>query len=388
MKRITVYLLLLFAGLSYGQAWQQMNDFPIEMAVHFSFSTQTHGYVMTRAIPNDTRMFKYDSAADSWVQINSFPVIATTYSTAVLDDIAYVLTGDNNIGEITIWRYDEPNDDWIIVTSAATGGNPICYSNAFFSVSGKLYVHVSQEVDNFRSYDPATDTWEILVDADAYGECITLGFSIGDKGYLLFSAQEVADVLNEELWEFDPSDGTWIQRPDYPGYTDETFDYPETIFVIDNLAYVGMTTLTGAFHRFDPVTNTWEAIQPCGYRGGNAAGFVIDGLGYVAGGNAFDPATGGTLKVDDVWKLDPEKLSITDAKEMGLVLYPNPADNLVLIKGVETEVNYSIYNLKGELLAKAVTMNQSIDISGLPTGMFLVAINSEEKSTVKKLLKL
>jgi N-acetylneuraminic acid mutarotase len=300
----------------------------------------------------------------------------------------YVLTGDNNIGEITIWRYDEPNDDWIVVTSASTGGNPICYSNAFFSVIDKLYVHASQNVDNFRSYDPATDTWEILVDADAYGECITFGFSIGDKGYLLFSAQEVADVLREELWEYDPSNETWTQRPDYPGYTDETFDYPETMFVIDNMAYVGMTSLESGFHRFDQAQNTWETIQQCGYRGSKAAGFVIDGLGYVAGGSALDPGSGGNILVNDVWRLDPENLSIVDKSETSLTVYPNPVGDVLLIQGIQDEVTFSIYSLLGKLVAEGISENRTVDTGKLPQGMFLITITSEEKTTVKKLLKL
>jgi len=344
---------------------------------------------MTRAIPNDNRMFKYDPVTDSWVQISDFPVLSQHYAETVLDNIPYVLTGDASTGDITLWRYDELNDEWNVATTEQIIGNPFCgFFVALFAINGKIYVHTSDFDDSFRSYEPATDTWEILVDANAYGECATFGFSIGEKGYLLFSAREFADVLRKELWEFDPSNGTWTQGPDYPGYTDQTFDYPETIFVIDNLAYVGMTTLESTFHRYNPVTISWETIGPCGYFGSKAAGFAIDGLGYVAGGFAHDPATGGTLSVDDVWRLNPEKLSVSESNDVGIVIHPNPVNNIVNVSGIQSDFDYQIYNLSGQLVDQGVSEGKSIRVTHLPKGLFLLSITIDDTSEVIKLLKL
>jgi hypothetical protein len=389
MKRITAYLLLLFTGLTYGQAWQEMNDFPIEMMVHFSFATQTHGYVMTSATPNDSRMFKYDPVLDSWEEIGSFPVLSEDYAEVVLDNIPYVLTADNNIGEATIWGYEEFTDDWSVVTTTIIGGDPFCgFTGAMFGIDNKLYVHTSAGNENFRSYDLGLDTWEILVDANANGECGTQGFSVGNKGYLLFSTEEFGGPLSKNLWEYNSTTEEWTQRPDYPGFVEDSFDYPRTIFVINDIAYVGMTYLESNFHRFDPAQGTWQTIQACGYHGSRAAGFVIGDIGYVAGGSAYDTGTGGNMLVDDVWKLDPELLSVTSEDPTTIHFAPNPVLNNLVFHGLVDEVEYRIYDVVGSLITTGVTHNRSVSVDELSAGMYFVQISSDKQSAVQRFLKL
>jgi len=392
MKKILASFFCLFASTLVAQnAWQQLNDFPFEMSVHVSFATANRGYVMTKAFPGDKRIFQYDPDNDSWVQKGDFPLASSTnYSEAVLDGVPYVLTGDDFTSEVTLWKYNEGEDSW---EAAATeffneGFGFSGFFGAAFANHGKIYVHTSSFNDNFRSYDPLTDTWEILIDSPAVGQLGTEGFSIGDRSYFIFSTKEFAGPDSKDLWELDFDTGEWIEHPPYPGFTEPGFEYPETIFAIDGFGYVGMTYLESNFHRFNGEDGSWETIQACGYFGDRAAGFSINGFAYVAGGSAFDPNSGGNILVNDVWRLDPENLSIVDESETTITFYPNPVGDILLIQGIQNEVAFSIHSLQGKLVAEGISENRTIITSNLPSGMFLITITSEEKTTIKKLIKL
>jgi hypothetical protein len=392
MKKLLTGFLCLFACTLVSQnAWEQLNDFPFEMSVHVSFATATHGYVMTHAFFGDNRIFQYDPDTDLWVQKGDFPIASVSnYSEAVLDGVPYVLTGDDNTSEATLWKYNEGDDSW---EAAATdffseGFGFSGFFGAAFANHGKIYVHTSSFNDNFRSYDPVTDTWEILQDSPAVGQLGTEGFSIGDRSYFIFSTKEFAGPDSKDLWELDFDTGEWIAHPPYPGFTEPGFEYPETIFEIDGFGYVGMTYLESNFHRFNGDDGSWETIQACGYFGDRAAGFSINGIAYVAGGSALDPNSGASIHVKDVWRLDPDLLAVDGENISEFTLSPNPAITSIKINGVPTDVAYGISTVQGKLISSGISENRSIDVSLLPAGIYFVSITSEEKITVKKLLKL
>lgn len=74
-------------------------------------------------------------------------------------------------------------------------------------------------------------------------------------------------------------------------------------------------------------------------------------------------------------------------------VYPNPASDIVIIQSNETfpNVEIALFDMNGRLLYSesnvARTKRLQIDVSNLASGMYLLQINSEEKTTVKQLVK-
>jgi hypothetical protein len=84
-------------------------------------------------------------------------------------------------------------------------------------------------------------------------------------------------------------------------------------------------------------------------------------------------------------------LSINDPVfENEVMLFPNPANDVFKIKwaGIN-ELTVSIYNSIGQLLHNTNDYKQhdSINISNLPSGLYVIKINTGHKSTLKKLIK-
>lgn len=392
MNRFLFIYLFLVGGISISQnAWTQLGDFPIETRMSTAFSTSNFGYVLTSNDPNPPKLYQYNPVTDDWVQKADFLILfqGTNYrgASVVFNDEGYVLTGDVSDFSVTLWKYNETADLWEEATTEIFSGfGPFGFWGAAFANHGKIYVNTSGDTDNFKSYDPLTGIWETLTDyPDLIGERAQVGFSIGDRSYLVFSIDEFGGVPHRHLFEYDFTNDLWIIRTPYSGFIKDGF--PTANFVIGDYAYFGMTYFEGNFWRYHAQSDTWQQIQANGYHGDNATGFSHNGLGYVGGGNTeLEP--GNFVLLEDVWKLDPELLSIVDEHIETFQISPNPARDLVFIHGVSTEVNYRIFNVQGRLLEKGISENKTINVAYLPRGMFLLSITSEEKTAVKKLLKL
>jgi hypothetical protein len=69
-----------------------------------------------------------------------------------------------------------------------------------------------------------------------------------------------------------------------------------------------------------------------------------------------------------------------------VIVYPNPAFDMVFVKGVEGEFNYQIYNYSGQVLLNGNT-NKSIAVHILPSGFYTLIISDNKGvSHMKKLI--
>jgi endoglucanase Acf2 len=77
-------------------------------------------------------------------------------------------------------------------------------------------------------------------------------------------------------------------------------------------------------------------------------------------------------------------LEETTSDNHAVNFYPNPADDLIYLEGVEEGTNISIFNLTGsESLHKKVS-NKSVDVSPLQPGAYILRVNSVNKKLIKK----
>lgn len=77
-----------------------------------------------------------------------------------------------------------------------------------------------------------------------------------------------------------------------------------------------------------------------------------------------------------------------------IILRPNPANDIVVIENIQTELNnipYRIYNIQGQIVASGFgdvsTDEMQISISSIPTGMYTLSIYPETKAIHVRLIK-
>jgi hypothetical protein len=85
--------------------------------------------------------------------------------------------------------------------------------------------------------------------------------------------------------------------------------------------------------------------------------------------------------------INPNLLGINNPSHTNsnVIVYPNPAFDMVFVKGVEGEFNYQIYNYSGQMLLNGNT-NKSIAVHILPTGFYTLIINDKKGDRYAKKL--
>ena len=79
-------------------------------------------------------------------------------------------------------------------------------------------------------------------------------------------------------------------------------------------------------------------------------------------------------------------LSISDLSLNGISVYPNPTEGIVHIKGKESVDAIRLFNISGQIIKEVVNAN-SLDISSQRSGIYMIEIEDEGKTSVAKLIK-
>jgi hypothetical protein len=101
-------------------------------------------------------------------------------------------------------------------------------------------------------------------------------------------------------------------------------------------------------------------------------------------------AAGGTFSIDDVvisGNVTTLSSSSFDAIE-GLKMYPNPlsGNTLFLTSTANADMSVQIFDLVGKEVLKSNVMNNTVNVSGLNAGVYMVKITEEGKTATRKLV--
>ncbi len=155
----------------------------------------------------------------------------------------------------------------------------------------------------------AQDNWMQKSGFPASARKGSVGFSIGDKGYI-GTGQDVTGYRND-FWSYEPAADSWTQKADFAGGAREG----ATAFNIGGKGYIGMGMNPGLlndFWEYDPLINSWT--KKADFAGGarfGSVGISIGSKGYVGTGDNFY----GYLR--DFWEYDPVSDSWTQKADFG-----------------------------------------------------------------------
>lgn len=76
---------------------------------------------------------------------------------------------------------------------------------------------------------------------------------------------------------------------------------------------------------------------------------------------------------------------LSDEEQQNLVLYPNPASNVLFIKGTSNqELSYEIYDVTGKLVLRGTTNQNAIEVSNLNSGLYFMNFEGRSHRFIKK----
>ena len=195
---------------------------------------------------------------------------------------------------------------------------------------------------------------------------------------------------------------SWTLYDSYSFLDDDgdEYAYGQIIFVEDSNSGGTINTTTSA-----TVVNFDISSEPTMVlRQGTNTGYTIASDWVAAckgsGGGPQWQFSGTTGKVqpvefkgwDDLYlyygKVNPTALtlSVSDLSLNGISVYPNPTEGMVHIKGKESVDAIRLFNISGQIIKEVVNAN-SIDISSQRSGLYMIEIEDQGKTSVAKLIK-
>jgi N-acetylneuraminic acid mutarotase len=224
----------------------------------------------------------YDPATDTWATKAPMPTARHGAGGAVINGKLYVVGGDVTPGRklTTLEVYDPATDTW--TTRAAM---PTARSSAgAVANDGRLWVAggcvgwCAPVTGVLEVYDPATDSWTTkapLPTARGVADVGVAGGLFYVMGGCCGSTSPVSDMMSRTIEAYDPATNTWTAKTQHPGGGGGTAGSA------DGKIYVARFAATEVY---DPATDTWASLSPMTVAREYAAGGVINGKLYVAGG--------------------------------------------------------------------------------------------------------
>lgn len=397
MRKVILILFLTVPFLSYAQnTWEKKSAFGGEKRSRcIGFSIGNRGYM---GLGEDTAdiekndFWEYDPGTDTWMQKANFPGVGRR------DAVGFAIGNKGYAGT----GIDAP-DSWV-------GNN----------------------LSDWYEYDPTTNVWTLKAPCPSgqmYGGIyFATGFVANGRGFVLGGKLSASNYSNQ-LWEYNPTNNTWIQRAAFPGGT----RYAMSSFVVSNLAYAGLGTdeniLQTDWYQYNPTTMTWSPRAAFPGSGRFAAmGFAIGAKGYIIGGSdggykdelwQYDVASnswwvkapygGGERRSPagfvianaayvgtgkgfsgsrrDFWQYEQFITDIEEERELKISLYPNPATSQISIDCPDGAVSFSentlitVISADGRIVYQEYTLFNNrivIDVALFAPGNYIVQVINDQ----------
>jgi hypothetical protein len=80
-------------------------------------------------------------------------------------------------------------------------------------------------------------------------------------------------------------------------------------------------------------------------------------------------------------------VSIEEKEELQALLFPNPANAILYLEGIEEVVYVKLYSAQGDLVLSSSFRNNQIDIASLPPGVYTAMLSADKKVAIRKVIK-
>ncbi|OGA03760.1 MAG: hypothetical protein A3H35_13370 [Betaproteobacteria bacterium RIFCSPLOWO2_02_FULL_62_17] len=235
----------------------------------------------------------YDPATDTWTTKAPMPTARNGAGAAVINGKLYVVGGDIAQSQklTTLEVYDPATDAWTTKAAMPTArsGPAVVSINGLLYAAGGCQGWCAPVTNVLEAYDPATDTWSAKA-AMPTGRGSASTEVVNNLLYVMGgccgSSAPESELMGKTIEVYDPATNAWTTR------TQHVIGSGNIAGLLSGMIYVAKSTDTEVYNS---AADTWSSLSPMSVARSYAAGGVINGTFYVAGGNI---ATGGTAALE------------------------------------------------------------------------------------------
>jgi hypothetical protein len=226
-----------------NDSWTNLGDYPGPARAqgigqtwngkgYFGFGSENSGALLTD-------LWEFDPISNTFTQLPSCPGVGRTHpALVILNGKIYTGMGSGNSGNLSDWwEYDITTQIWTQKTSIPIGR----HHPYQFILNGNIYVGSGHQ-SSWYKYDPLNDTWTAVASLDT--RVAGTQFNYNGKGYALSGVTGGHTFYaTGEFHEYDPISDSWNTLNPHPGNS----LWAPGSFIIDSYVYVytGTTGATG-----------------------------------------------------------------------------------------------------------------------------------------------
>jgi photosystem II stability/assembly factor-like uncharacterized protein len=412
MKRLILQILVVLFCYTANAQWRPFNLGTNNALSSVFFTSADTGYIVGEGIYKTTDGGTSWTSADSvfWPMINQYTAIpgstnAVYFANAdtgviVCNGGEYLRTTNKGVTWNLYWLSTLPNFTEIQLKSVFFADTKNGYAvGGFRGIPG-----IFPSMESILKTSDGGITWTALTTPkttmlkSVYFTSASTGYAVGDSGLIIKTTDggTTWDTLSSKTKQFlmsvfftDANNG-FISG--YAGVLLKTTDAGASWSYINTYTYMDIdaiyfpTATTGyaigtefGFKTTDG-GNTWSwAGDSLSFVTYNSVFFTSANVGYVVGQvGVADKTTDGAVRVVN---------SISKVQSGDLILYPNPVHSTLYINSSYQNEAISIYDLQGKLILSNPNINNQINVSRLPRGVYVIKINDSNNSIVNKFIK-
>ncbi|MBI4200436.1 MAG: hypothetical protein HY535_08205 [Chloroflexi bacterium] len=293
MKRMAILALLLAllavavtAGLAAAQGGTWETKAPMPTARHGAAGGVINGKLYVAGGHDGTQYLAtlevYDPATNTWASLSPMLTAQHSVGGGVINGKLYVVggIGAGNQKLATLEVYDPATNTWTTkapMPTARSGAGVV-------AIDGKLYVvggcvgWCAPTTAVLEVYDPATDTWTTkasMPTARGVADVAVVDGLLYVMGGCCGWTVPQSEQMSKTIEVYNPTTNTWTTK------TQHLVGAGDTAGSINEKIYVAKFADSEVY---DPATDTWASLSPMPTARYYAAGGVINGKLYVAGG--------------------------------------------------------------------------------------------------------
>jgi hypothetical protein len=265
--------------------WEKLPDLPFQNTITYSmkFGNEVLAAVSLPYEYYSKVIYRFDPASATFSRMNNIEYTNMLFwpGVVVKDTKAYLLA-KWIVPQLQLFDRDKEEVSQVCDYPGRDYPETIILDGDSVLYMGGGYPDYSRYTLDFWKYNYSTGVWKKLNDLPET-TCHSNEFTINGRCYIVTSANH--------LFEYSPVDDTWIPRASYPG----VWSKYKVAVVSDGKVYMGFGERSALLHRYDPATDSWEAIRvPSGYFQNYCLSFSLNNKIYLSetgqGFWSYDPA--------------------------------------------------------------------------------------------------
>jgi len=443
---LRTYLMVTKMSVEGQEIWKQYHDVAFQTnSIAFEYYTGDHFYteeigqkiinivfdlsgklVLYKLFDSNGEFYSFDNLASPYLAVTNDNVKITATTGCAVQLACYgpdslTIQKINPVADsnwnTTVWSFGLRQ---AIRTAPIQGHYDFAVNDIALDEDGNTYILTQIERWDFQfctdCADAFVDAWNMIFKLDPQGELVgqtRLNITtavVSNMNFLSVENENIA-VRMDDINNSGTAVLTTVFHTDYDLAVKDQFDLDRFYNHMTTDADLNVYAVTNVYDPNDPNIkgesdiivskfNTQGELQWESYYGGTSfdfpKGFVLtsdDGIAFLANTQSTDFDIEENHGHQDMWvvKLTETSTAVTEGTATVFSVYPNPAQDYLLISNTAQIRSVSIMDMTGRNLIeeKIIASDQSISLAGLTGGTYLLQVTDEEnRTTVQKFVKM